>query len=120
MAARRLVSRSADGGGADVVSRMLAAIAQFLPRTAGDENRSATRLFAAATELWRAALDLPLPATCRHLAGAGRLADARALDDGMWLELTARTVELDPAVDHPDAVARRAAETPTPKPRCAS
>ncbi|MFE4360418.1 hypothetical protein [Kitasatospora sp. NPDC056800] len=99
----RLVA--ADGGPA-AVSRFLGAAERVVPRTATTANRP---IFDNAVVLWRDVLDLDMPAESGHLHGAGKFVYAQALDDTVWLELTALTVARTPAISNADSVARRAA-----------
>ncbi|MET8977392.1 hypothetical protein ABZX85_17400 [Streptomyces sp. NPDC004539] len=93
-------------GGPEAVSVLLSRLATFIARL--DQpgpwpGRAAT--------VWRAALDARLPARALH--GAGRFAYADTLGENTWLELTARTVLQQPALEAPYRVAERAARTPS-------
>lgn len=63
-------------------------------------------------ELWRDVLALDLPGSAGHLYRAGNFVYAAALDDAVWLELTAQTIERTTDITQVTAVARRAAWHP--------
>ncbi|MDH6711311.1 hypothetical protein P3T27_008069 [Kitasatospora sp. MAA19] len=95
--------------GAPAVSRLLGAAGWVLPRAATEAN---SWVFDNAVSLWHDVLGLGLPAEAGHLRGAGEFAYAKAMDDAVWLELTAATVERTPAISKADSVVRRAARHP--------
>jgi len=100
-----LTELAAQAGGPQAVSELLSRLAQAVIRC---EETSPWPERAAA--LWRFALEAQLEPAA--LTGAGRFAYADRLDDAVWLELTARTVAQQPAVEAPYAVAERAARHP--------
>ncbi|MFD8005259.1 hypothetical protein [Streptomyces mirabilis] len=63
-----------------------------------------------AAVIWRAALDVRLPAAA--LRGVGHFAFADRLDQDAWLELTAATLTQQPDLEDADHIAERAARSP--------
>jgi hypothetical protein len=100
-----LTELAAQDGGPQAVSEVLCRIAGALIHC---EETSPWPERAAA--LWRSALDAQLEPAA--LTGAGRFAYADRLDDRTWLELTAPTVALQPALEAPYQVAERASRHP--------
>ncbi|XUZ26872.1 hypothetical protein ACQVDT_18755 [Streptomyces sp. RMIT01] len=100
-----LTELAAQDGGPQAVSEVLCRIAGALIQC---EETSPWPERAAA--LWRSALDAQLEPAA--LTGAGRFAYADRLDDRTWLELTALTVALQPALEAPYQVAERAGRHP--------
>ncbi|MFF1790552.1 hypothetical protein ACFVX9_29315 [Kitasatospora sp. NPDC058243] len=98
-----------DNDGAAAVSHLLSVVGRLLPPEATEANEG---IFTSAVDLWRDVLGLDLPDDAGHLRGAGKFVYAQALDDTVWLEMTALTVEQTAAVSAADAVARRAAQHP--------
>ncbi|MFG2232281.1 hypothetical protein ACGFNX_20085 [Streptomyces sp. NPDC048723] len=96
-------------GGPAAISRLLGEAERLLPRTATPENAADVEH---GVELWRGVLALDLPSSAGHLHGAGNFAHAAALDDAVWLELTAQTLERTTGITNITAVARRAARRP--------
>ncbi|MGW7314689.1 hypothetical protein [Streptomyces sp. NPDC054865] len=96
-------------GGPTAISRLLGYAERLLPRTATPENTADVEQ---GVDLWRAVLALDLPGSANHLRGAGNFAHTAALDDGVWLELTAQTLERTTDIAHVTAVAQRAARCP--------
>ncbi|MGQ4389911.1 hypothetical protein [Streptomyces sp. SAS_270] len=96
-------------GGPAAISRLLGAAERLLPRTATLENAADVEQGVA---LWRGVLALDLSGSSGHLRGAGNFAHAAALDDAVWLELTAQTLERTTDITFVTAVARRAARRP--------
>ncbi|KOV00668.1 hypothetical protein ADK91_25265 [Streptomyces sp. XY511] len=104
-----LASLSTCDGGPAAISRLLGEAARLLPSTATPEGAADVEN---GIELWRCVLALDLPSAAGHLRGAGNFAYAAVLDDAVWLELTAQTVERTTDITHFTAVARRAARHP--------
>ncbi|MFJ1756544.1 hypothetical protein [Kitasatospora sp. NPDC088134] len=100
---------AAANGAAPAVSRLLGVTARVLPHSATEANAA---LFDSAADLWRDVLALDLPAQAGHLRGAGEFVHAQAMDDTVWLEFTAATVERTPDISNADSVVRRAARHP--------
>ncbi|MFF2618572.1 hypothetical protein [Kitasatospora sp. NPDC058046] len=99
----------ADGDHAPrALSRLLHAVAWALPRTTGAATGP---LFERGIAIWRSALALD-PCDPAAVEGAGQFAFTEAMDDTVWLELTAATVDRTALVSGADAVARRAARHP--------
>ncbi|MGW6202094.1 hypothetical protein ACWF9B_00340 [Streptomyces sp. NPDC055089] len=96
-------------GSPAAISRLLGDAERFLPRTATLENAADIEQ---GVELWRGVLALDLPGSAGHLRGAGNFAHTAALDDVVWLELTAQTLERTTDITYVTAVARRAARRP--------
>lgn len=96
-------------GGPAAISRLLGDAERLLPRTATPENAADIEH---GVELWRGVLALDLPSSAGHLHGAGNFAHAAALDDAVWLELTAQTLKRTTDITNITAVARRAARHP--------
>ncbi|MCX4564262.1 hypothetical protein OHA02_49840 [Streptomyces phaeochromogenes] len=96
-------------GGPAAISRLLANAERLLPRTATPENTADVET---AIALWRNVLALDLPGSAGHLQGAGNFAYTAALDDALWLELTAQTLKSTTDITNITAVARRAARHP--------
>ncbi|MEU3907965.1 hypothetical protein AB0F20_29845 [Streptomyces goshikiensis] len=104
-----LILLSACDGGPPAISRLLGEAERLLPRTATPENAPDVEQ---GVELWRGVLALELPSSAGHLHGAGNFAHSAALDDAVWLELTAQTLQRTTDITNITAVARRAARRP--------
>ncbi|MFD7881900.1 hypothetical protein ACFV3N_05630 [Streptomyces bauhiniae] len=100
---------SACDGGPAAISRLLGEAERWLPRTAAPENAADVEPGA---ELWRGVLKLGLPGSAGHLRTSGSFAYTAALDDAVWLKLTAQTLERTVDITQITAVARRAARHP--------
>ncbi|MFE6977746.1 hypothetical protein [Streptomyces sp. NPDC057682] len=100
---------SARDGGPAAISRLLGEAERLLPRTATPENAVDVEQ---GVDLWRGVLALDVPGSAGHLRGAGNFAHAAALDDAVWLDLTAQTLERTTDITHITAVARRATRRP--------
>ncbi|MFE8018250.1 hypothetical protein ACFU3O_36655 [Streptomyces antibioticus] len=96
-------------GGPAAISRLLGEAERLLPRTATPENAADIEQ---GVDLWHGVLALDLPGSAGHLRGAGNFAHAAALDDAVWLELTAQTLERTTDITYITAVARRAVRRP--------
>ncbi|MFF6882665.1 hypothetical protein ACFY9F_05710 [Streptomyces sp. NPDC012421] len=96
-------------GGPAAISRLLGDAERLLPRTATPERASDIEH---GVELWRGVLALDLPGSAGHLHDAGNFAYTAALDDTVWLELTAQTLQRTTDITRITAVARRAARHP--------
>ncbi|WEH28068.1 hypothetical protein [Streptomyces sp. AM 3-1-1] len=100
---------AARDGGPAAISRLLGEAERLLPRTATPENAADVEQ---GVDLWRDVLALDVPGSSGHLHGAGNFAHAAALDDAVWLDLTAQTLERTTDITHITAVARRATRRP--------
>ncbi|MGW2402601.1 hypothetical protein ACWCYY_39265 [Kitasatospora sp. NPDC001664] len=96
-------------GGPAAISRLLGAAGFLLPRTVAPENAADIEQ---GVELWKDVLTLDLPGSADHLHSAGNFAYNAALDDALWLDLTAQTLERTMDIANVTAVARRAARRP--------
>ncbi|MFI8515299.1 hypothetical protein ACIGHB_29645 [Streptomyces sp. NPDC085460] len=96
-------------GGPAAISRLLGEAERLLPRTEAPERVADIEH---GVELWRGVLALDLPGSAGHLHAAGNFAHSAALDDAVWLALTAQTLERTTDITHITAVARRAARRP--------
>ncbi|MEU7028988.1 hypothetical protein AB0A60_20140 [Streptomyces sp. NPDC046275] len=96
-------------GGPAALSRLLGDAERLLPRIATPERASDIEQ---GVELWRGVLALDLPGSAGHLHEAGNFAFTAVLDDAVWLELTAKTLERTTDITNITAVARRAARYP--------
>ncbi|MCG7523825.1 hypothetical protein MHW47_05100 [Streptomyces sp. OfavH-34-F] len=96
-------------GGPPAISRLLGDAERLLPRTATPERAADVEQ---GVELWRGILALDLPGSAGHLHAAGNFAHTAALDNAVWLELTAQTLERTTDITRITAVARRAARHP--------
>lgn len=100
-----LTELAAQDGGAQAVSELLSHLAQAVIHS-GKAGPWPER----AAALWRSAIEAQLEPAA--LTGAGRFAYADHLDDATWLELTARTMDRQPDLEAPYAIAERAARHP--------
>ncbi|MFE4263434.1 hypothetical protein [Streptomyces sp. NPDC056883] len=96
-------------GGPAAISRLLSEAERLLPRTTTPENAPDIEH---GIDLWRDVLALDLPNSAGHLHGAGSFTHTTALDDSVWLELTAQTLKRTTGITNITAVARRAARRP--------
>ncbi|MER5662796.1 hypothetical protein [Streptomyces mirabilis] len=91
-------------GGDQAVCVMLSRLATYTARAGSGEVAER------AAVIWRAALDVRLPAAA--LRGVGHFAFADSLDQDAWLELTAATLTQQPDLEDADHIAERAARSP--------
>ncbi|WP_436763129.1 hypothetical protein [Streptosporangium sp. V21-05] len=101
-----LTELTAHDGGSAAVSALLKRLAWMI----GHPSTPPPAAERACT-VWASALDAALPPIA--LTGAGHFADAHTIDEHRWLDLTARTIQQQPALDNAPNIAARAAATPS-------